>query len=125
MRRIRWSADGDHFYYVCLLQKPIPQMSGGDRRSDHLRHRSERTSPERSLQDHEAPPRPAKRKADQHHDLERDYDYDDRDNGRDRERDRHHHHHDRSESSKHSLEPATKATGGITPPNGISNGLSP
>ncbi|KAB2054006.1 hypothetical protein ES319_A12G225600v1 [Gossypium barbadense] len=90
--------------------KPIPQMSGGDRRSDHLRHRSERTSPERSLQDHEAPPRPAKRKADQHHDLERDYDYDDRDNGRDRERDRHHHHHDRSESSKHSLEPATKAT---------------
>ncbi|XP_017637722.1 E3 ubiquitin ligase PARAQUAT TOLERANCE 3-like isoform X1 [Gossypium arboreum] len=90
--------------------KPIPQMSGGDRRSDHLRHRSERTSPERSLQDHEAPPCPAKRKADQHHDLERDYDYDDRDNGRDRERDRHHHHHDRSESSKHSLEPATKAT---------------
>ncbi|PPS11842.1 hypothetical protein GOBAR_AA08800 [Gossypium barbadense] len=28
--------------------KPIPQMSGGDRRSDHLRHRSERTSPERT-----------------------------------------------------------------------------
>ncbi|KAH1074990.1 hypothetical protein J1N35_027318 [Gossypium stocksii] len=90
--------------------KPIPQISGGDCRSEHLWHRSERTSPERSLQDHEAPPRPAKRKTDQHHDLERDHDYDDRDHGCDRERDCYHHHHDRSESSKHALEPATKAT---------------
>ncbi|XP_007039787.2 PREDICTED: E3 ubiquitin-protein ligase RBBP6 isoform X2 [Theobroma cacao] len=86
--------------------KPIPQMSAGDHRNEHLRHRSERTSPERSLRDHDAPPRPLKRKADQHHDREcdHDYDYDDRD----RDRERQHHH--RSESSKLAPETATKAT---------------
>ncbi|KAE8712950.1 hypothetical protein F3Y22_tig00110221pilonHSYRG00331 [Hibiscus syriacus] len=79
-------------------------MSGGDRCHEHLRHRSERTSPERSLWDYEAPPRPSKRKADQHRDVERDYDrnYDDCDS------DRHHHHC--SESSKLEPEQAHKLT---------------
>ncbi|XP_022736030.1 E3 ubiquitin ligase PQT3-like isoform X1 [Durio zibethinus] len=86
--------------------KPIPQMSGGDHRHEHLRHQSERTSPERSSRDHEAPPRPLKRKAEQHHERDHDYDYDDRD------RDRHHHH--RSDSSKLAPETVTKATSSST-----------
>ncbi|XP_038996228.1 E3 ubiquitin ligase PQT3-like isoform X1 [Hibiscus syriacus] len=90
--------------------KPIPQMSGGNRRHEHLRHRSERTSPERSLRDYEAPPRPSKRKADQNHDVECDYDH----NYDDRDRDRHHHHHHRSESSKLEPEQAHKLTSTTT-----------
>ncbi|KAK8505599.1 hypothetical protein V6N12_038338 [Hibiscus sabdariffa] len=88
--------------------KPNPQMSGGDHRHEHLRHRSERTSPEHCSRDHEAPPRPSKRKADQHHDLERDYDhnYDDHEHGRDRDR-RHHH---RSESAPEAAPKLTSTT---------------
>ncbi|GMJ00413.1 hypothetical protein like AT5G47430 [Hibiscus trionum] len=90
--------------------KPIPQMSVGDHRHEHLR----RTSPERSLRDYEAPPRSSKRKADQHHDLERDSgrNYDDHDHSRDRGRDHHHHH--RSESSKLAPEQAPKLTSTTT-----------
>ncbi|XP_022718931.1 E3 ubiquitin ligase PQT3-like isoform X2 [Durio zibethinus] len=83
--------------------KPIPQFAGGEHRHEHLRHRSERTSPGRTLWDHEAPP--SKRKADQHY--ERDHDYDDRD------RDRHHHHH-RFESSKLASETVTKVASPTT-----------
>ncbi|OMP02771.1 Zinc finger, RING/FYVE/PHD-type [Corchorus olitorius] len=60
------------------------QMMGGDHRHEIPRHRSDRTTPARSLRDHEGPPgRPAKRKADQHHD-----------------RDSHHHHKPEGEVSK-------------------------
>ncbi|OMO95981.1 hypothetical protein COLO4_15573 [Corchorus olitorius] len=59
-----------------LRRKPENERRG-DHRHEIARHWSDRTTPERSLRDHEGPPgRPAKRKADQHHD-----------------RDRHHHHH--------------------------------
>ncbi|GMI76392.1 hypothetical protein like AT5G47430 [Hibiscus trionum] len=75
--------------------KPTPQMLGGDRRHEHPRLQSERSSHEHSLQDHEAPPRPSKRKPDQHND-------------RDHDRDRHHHY--RSESSKLAPETVAKAT---------------
>ncbi|XP_039036281.1 E3 ubiquitin ligase PARAQUAT TOLERANCE 3-like isoform X1 [Hibiscus syriacus] len=112
VREVSSSADASSWK---SKSKPIPQMSGGDHRHEHHRHRSERTSPERSLRDYEAPPpRPSKRKADQHHDLERDYDrnYDDGDHGRDRHH--HHHHHHRSESTKLAPEPAPKLTSTTT-----------
>ncbi|OMO79903.1 Zinc finger, RING/FYVE/PHD-type [Corchorus capsularis] len=57
-------------------QYMFPQMMGGDHCHEIPRQRSDRTTPEQSLRDHQVPPRPAKRKADQHHD-----------------RDHHHHHH--------------------------------
>ncbi|KAL4323469.1 hypothetical protein GQ457_11G022500 [Hibiscus cannabinus] len=78
-------------------EKPTPQILGGDRRQEHPRLQSERSSHELLFQDHEAPPRPSKRKPDQH-------------NERDRDNDRDRHHHYRSESSKLAPETVTKAT---------------
>ncbi|KAL4339322.1 hypothetical protein GQ457_08G026410 [Hibiscus cannabinus] len=69
-------------------EKPSAQMLGGDHRREHPRLKSERSSYELSLRDHEAPPRPSKRKPDQH-----------------QERDHH-----RSESSKLGPEKVSKAS---------------
>ncbi|KAK8584500.1 hypothetical protein V6N13_109889 [Hibiscus sabdariffa] len=78
-------------------EKPTPQILGGDRRREHHRLQSERSSHELPFQDHEAPPRPSKRKPDQHNERDRDNDHD-------------RHHHYRSESSKLAPETVTKAT---------------
>ncbi|XAR54933.1 hypothetical protein NMG60_11030272 [Bertholletia excelsa] len=82
--------------------KPLPPQPSS---VDHHRHRSERSSVERSARDPELPPRPSsKRKSDYDHDV--DYDRRDRDRERSRERSRErddyyrdHRHHHRSESS--------------------------